>query len=87
MIETINVSSRGQIVIPENVRKHLGIVQGSKLILIEKEGKLILEKEEHFLEEHEKNKKEDAGWLKLTEKGLAKVWDNPEDEEEWSKYL
>ncbi|MEK6950301.1 MAG: AbrB/MazE/SpoVT family DNA-binding domain-containing protein [Nanoarchaeota archaeon] len=49
MIETITVSSRGQIVIPERVRKELEIVAGMKLVLTKEETRLILEKEEDFL--------------------------------------
>ncbi len=49
MIETITVSSRGQIVIPERVRKELGIVEGMKLVLLEDKGGILLEKEEEFL--------------------------------------
>lgn len=26
-------------------------------------------------------------WLALGEKAFAKVWDNPKDEETWSKYI
>lgn len=89
MIETITVSSRGQIVIPEKVRKHLSLKEGTKLIMIEKQNKLILELEKDFLEELERMKgdKEKMGWLVLAEKSLAKLWDNPSDEEIWSRYL
>ena len=87
MIETIKVSSRGQIVIPEDIRNHLGISEGTKLVLIEKEKKLILVKEKEFLESLENNDKEKAGWLSLAEKNLEKIWNNPKDDEEWSQYL
>lgn len=46
MINTVRVSSRGQIVIPEEVRNHFGIKEGSKLILIQRDDSLIFEKEE-----------------------------------------
>ena len=89
MIETIKVSSKGQIVIPKEVRKNLEIKEGTKLILLEKGRKLTLEKETEFLKELEKNRmeKEKMGWLSIAEKSMAKVWDNPKDEEVWSKYL
>lgn len=48
-LETVKVSSRGQIVIPENVRKRLNIVEGTKLILIKDGETIILEREEDFL--------------------------------------
>ena len=48
MLETIKVSSRGQIVIPEKVRKDFNIEEGTKLILVEQGTKLILETEQNF---------------------------------------
>jgi len=89
MIETIKVSSRGQIVIPESIRKHMDIKEGTKMILIERKGKLILEKEKDFETELELNetKKEKLGWLILAEKSLAKNWNNAKDDKIWNKYL
>jgi AbrB family looped-hinge helix DNA binding protein len=89
MIETVKVSSRGQIVIPEKIRNELDIKKGTKLIMTERGKKIILEHEKDFLKRLEsyENKKEEAGWLKVAEKNLSKLWDNPKDEETWSKYL
>ena len=88
MIDVINVSSRGQIVIPKKVRKHLNIKEGSKLILLEKDNAIILKKEdevaEHFLEE---SRGEEVGWLALAEKNLRHIWDNQKDENVWKRYL
>lgn len=75
MFETLKVSSKGQIVIPEKIRTRLKIKQGEKLILIEKKNKIILEREKNFLEELESLR-----WLKLTEQSLKEFWDNPKDE-------
>ena len=88
MIEVIHVSSRGQIVIPERVRKRLKITPGSRLVLIEKEDTLILQREESIAKhlEHAEHK-EVIGWMMHAEKSLRNVWDNPEDEQEWKKYL
>ena len=52
MIETIKVSSRGQIVIPETARKELNIEKGTRLILIKRDRKLILETESDFEKEN-----------------------------------
>ncbi len=89
MIETINVSSRGQIVIPEKVRAKLEIKEGTKLVLIKKGRRIILEREDDFLIELDKNQeaKEKAGWLLLADKAMAKMWDNPKDQKTWSKYV
>ena len=87
-MEIISVSSRGQIVIPEEVRNHLKIKQGTKLVLLERDSTLILKKEEEVakhLEEDER--KETIGWMMLAEQSLRKIWDNPKDEAAWKRYL
>jgi len=86
MIETIKVSSRGQIVIPERIREQLEIEEGMKLVLINDEGRLILEKEQVFLQKMKENEERQA-WIALGEKAFTKVWDNPKDEETWKRYL
>ena len=88
MVELIHVSSKGQIVIPEKTRKRLGIKPGSKLFLIEKDGTLILRKEEEINKILEANEdKETIGWIAIAEQSLREVWDNPKDEKIWKKYL
>ncbi len=89
MIETIKVSSRGQIVIPEYIRNHLKIKEGTKLILQEKGKRIILEAEEDFLRRIKRLEieKEEVGWLALAEENLKELWDNKEDEKEWQQYL
>ena len=88
MIETTKMSSKGQIVIPERIRKKLGLGDGSKLILIEKDDKIIIESEKKFLEKLKKLNidKEELGWLLLTEENLARDWDNEYDKR-WDDVL
>ena len=86
MIETIRVSSKGQIVIPEALRNKFHIKEGTKLILREQENSILLEVEETFLQRLEKDQ-ERLGWYLLAEKNLAKIWDNPQDEKLWKTYL
>lgn len=86
MIETLTVSSRGQIVIPERIREELDIEEGVKLILIEDDGKMILEKEFDFLQKL-KEFEERKAWIALGEMALSKLWDNSKDEETWKRYL
>lgn len=89
MIDTIKVSSRGQVVIPEKFRELLKIKEGSKLIVTENNNKLIIELEEKFLTRINKLElnKEDEGWLAISENSMKKLWDNPKDDKEWKKYL
>ena len=86
MIETITVSSRGQIVIPERERKELYIEEGMKIILITENNQIILEKENTFLQKM-KELEERKAWLALGETTFAKVWNNPKDGTAWKKYL
>ena len=89
MIETVKVSSKGQIVIPEDIRKSLNIREGTKLVMIENGNKIVIELEKDFINNLDKLNldKDKLGWLLLAEKGLAKIWDNPKDDETWGKYL
>ncbi|MFH1589714.1 MAG: AbrB/MazE/SpoVT family DNA-binding domain-containing protein [archaeon] len=89
MIDTMKVSSRGQVVIPESMRKKLNIEEGTKLIIKEVENKLIIELEKEFLQNLEllEKRKENQGWLSIAEKNMENLWNNKEDENEWSKYL
>ena len=86
MLETIKVSSRGQIVIPEKVRKDFNIEEGTKLILVEQGTKLILETEQNFTK-HLKEAEEKRDWLKLAEQSMIKLWDNEKDESIWGRYV
>ncbi len=88
MIDVVNVSSRGQIVIPQSVRKRLDIKKGSRLALLEKEGAIILKKEDELLKKIEGDEmKEELGWLAVAEQSLRELWDNPKDEKVWKRYL
>ena len=65
-IDIINVSSRGQIVIPGRIRKSMGIKEGSKLVAIERNDELVLKKESELLKKLEStDRKEEAGGLLL----------------------
>ncbi|HLD79633.1 MAG TPA: AbrB/MazE/SpoVT family DNA-binding domain-containing protein [Candidatus Nanoarchaeia archaeon] len=86
MIETIKVSSKGQIVIPERIREQLEIEEGTKLVLINDGGRLFLEKEQEFLQKIKENEERRA-WIAIGEESFAKIWDNQKDEETWKKYL
>ncbi|MBI2141640.1 AbrB/MazE/SpoVT family DNA-binding domain-containing protein [Candidatus Woesearchaeota archaeon] len=87
-MDVVSVSSKGQIVIPEKVRKKLRIKAGSRLVLLEKEDSILLKMEDAIIRQlEEAERKEDIGWLILGEKSLENVWDNPKDEKAWKRYL
>ncbi len=83
MIKTIRVSEKGQIAIPQIIREQMGIQQGDELVLLQIEGRILLEKAQKTEEKLLDNFKD---ILKFSEKSLTEVWDNKEDEI-WSKYL
>ncbi len=68
IIDTTKMSSRGQVVIPLDMRE--GIKEGDKLIVIRKDNEIILKK----------SIPESALW---SEKSLAKTWLNKEEDRIW----
>lgn len=68
MIDTTKMSSRGQIVIPSDMRKDIN--EGDKLIVIRRDDEIIIKK----------SIPEDAI---LSEKSFAKTWLNKEEDEAW----
>ena len=44
MTTTATLTSKGQITIPKEIREKLGLKKGDKLVLIEKDGNVILRK-------------------------------------------
>ena len=79
-IRTVNVNERGQIVIPEDVRKDFGIEGTATLVLIERKGEIVLRKESDVLEAIED---EDIFWKFLSKESMRRAW-NKEDEV-WDK--
>ncbi len=82
-ITMVTVSEKGQIAIPNSIRSKIGIKKGDKLLLVQIDDKIILEKSKH-IEDKMKDSMKDI--LSLSEKSLKEVWDNEEDEI-WSQYL
>ncbi len=61
------MSSKGQIVIPQDMRK--GIKEGEKLVIIEGDGKLILKKASKM----DENFQEDLEFARRTEEALKRI--------------
>jgi AbrB family looped-hinge helix DNA binding protein len=84
MMEIATVSTKGQVVIPEQFRKMLNISSGSRVIFREKQGILFIELEDSILHKMaELEEKQD--WERLGLQQLRKDWDN-EIDEQWDKY-
>ena len=87
-MEIITTSSRGQIVIPESMRKKHDIQEGTRLVLFDDGDKIIIEREEKITAILKmKSLNENSGWQKLSEQSFKEVWDNKKDETTWRKYL
>jgi len=80
-MDVIPVSTKGQIVIPEAVRKRHHIKPGSRLVLVERGDMLVLRRESDV--EHNIG----SAWTALAERSLKKTWDNPKDGKEWKRYV
>ncbi len=83
IVKTVKVSDKGQISIPLEVREAAGIYQGAELVLVESEGKILLEKAGAISSRVEDDFRDILKWNELA---LKEVWDNPEDDI-WSTYL
>ena len=79
-IRTVNVNSRGQLVIPDDIRKDFGIKGGSTLVMIERGGELVIKKEAEVLHAMEG---ETAFWRVLSRESLKRMWG--EQDRIWDK--
>ena len=80
IIKTVKVSDKGQIAIPLDIRKVSGINKGDNLIIIQENGKILIEKTSQKFKDHFKD------LLRFSEESLRDVWDN-EGDEIWNQYL
>jgi AbrB family looped-hinge helix DNA binding protein len=79
----VKVSDKGQISIPVEVQREIGIKKGDELLLIRRGRKILLEKPERLLKLLED---EFADVQSLTETSLASLWSNKTDDV-WNQYL
>lgn len=82
-LKTVKVSQKGQIAIPRDVQKELGIKKGDKLLLVREGRKIMLEKPRRITQEVRDDFKD---LIRLSESSLRKLWLNKEDEI-WNDYL
>jgi AbrB family looped-hinge helix DNA binding protein len=75
-LKTVNVSAKGQIAIPADVRKMLGIKKGDRLLLTAASKKILIEKSNEITKKIE----DDLSYLtKISERTAKKLWDNESD--------
>jgi AbrB family looped-hinge helix DNA binding protein len=75
-LKTVNVSAKGQIAIPADVRKMLGIKKGDRLLLAAARKKILIAKSDDLAKQIE----DDLNYLtKVSELTAKKLWDNRSD--------
>lgn len=82
-LRTVNVSEKGQIAIPKEIRELLGIKKGDRLVLTAKNKKLLIQKASNLAKQTE-NDFDDL--IDYSELSLKKLWLNKKDDV-WNKYL
>ena len=65
------VYDRGQLVIPDDIRKDFGIKGNTTLVMIEREGELVIKKEYEVLHAIEG---ETAFWREFSRESLKRMW-------------
>jgi len=75
-IRTVSVNERGQIVIPEDIRKDFGISGETTLVMIERKGEIVLKKETDVLEAIEG---EDKFWRIMSKGAMKRAWSKEDD--------
>lgn len=76
LVRTVTVSEKGQLVLPADVRKLLGIAKGTQLVLVCDGQRLLLQKEgvaAAALQE------DFSDLLAMTERTLQPMWENEDD--------
>ncbi len=79
----VKVSDKGQISIPTEVQREIGIKKGDELLLIRKGRRIVLEKPDRVIELLED---EFADIQRITEASLGRIWLKRE-EDIWNQYL
>jgi AbrB family looped-hinge helix DNA binding protein len=79
----VKVTDKGQISIPVDIQRKIGIARGDELLLITKGRRIVLEKPERMIELLED---EFADVQAISESSLKRLWLNKEDEI-WNRYL
>ncbi len=79
----IKVSQKGQIAIPADIQKRMGINKGDELLLISKGKKIILEKPDKIVTQLKDEFKDVEAFSELS---LKKIWFNKKDDV-WDQYM
>ncbi len=76
-LRTVKMSAKGQVVIPREFREALHLKQGDSLVVLQRPRELVLRPADEVAARIEEMS--DREWQEMGLRGLADVWDNPED--------
>jgi AbrB family looped-hinge helix DNA binding protein len=79
----IKVSQKGQIAIPTDIQRRMGIKKGDELLLISKGKKIVLEKPDVIMTQLKDEFKDVESF---SEHSLKKIWFNKKDDV-WDQYM
>ena len=79
-VRTVVMNERGQIVIPEELRKDLGLKSGQTLVLLEVGDELLLRKEIAVVSDLDDR----HFWRTMTQHAMQSAWDK--EDEVWDQY-
>ena len=83
VIKTVKVSQKGQIAIPADIQRMIGIKKGDSLILYTENNKILLKKINEIISEMTEDFKD---MERHTEESLKELWQD-EPEGIWEQYL
>jgi len=81
--KTIKVSAKGQITLPSDIQREMGLKKGDSIILIKKGSRILIEKIDNVAK---KMQDEFKDLQEFSEEPLKRLWSNKEDEI-WNQYL
>lgn len=81
--KTIKVSAKGQIALPSDIQKEIGLKKGDSILLIKKGRRILIEKVDSMAK---KMQDEFKDLEEFSEESLKRLWLN-KDDEIWNQYL
>lgn len=76
-VKTVKVSSKGQITLPADALRALGVKQGVEFLLVQEGGRILLVKADAV---GRRAIDELGGWESLAAPAFAEMWNDPKDE-------
>jgi AbrB family looped-hinge helix DNA binding protein len=82
-LKTVTISQKGQITIPRNLQRKMGIKKGDRFVLVARGDNIMLKKSPAIIKSIEDDFRD---IIEISEHSLGKLWLNKEDDI-WDTYL